>query len=214
MEDDATEKLENLKASVTAAIFQGHQNLKILIEDAVARRDDLYTDAEISLDTEYTSISTKLETIKEYFENAGANMTICLQWREAVVIELPNRCRNDMNDCLLPLNADLVAIQDNANYTIDVIVNDVDAYAFQLKMCAGELLCLTQLITSIALAEGNIPTKVQQEIDKASEQVDALEVPMKECMDAAVAYMVEDGNGIVDYIGECLEDYLPTTPSL
>lgn len=213
MVDDATDQLENLRASVTAAIFQGHMDLENLIIDAKAIRDDRYTDTEVSLDTEYERVYNKLQTIKEYFDNAGANMTICLQWREAVVLELPNRCRNDMNDCLKPLDDEVEVVNTNANYTIDIIVTDVDAYDFQLKQCNGQILCLTSLITDIALAEERIPTKVQQQIDDASEQLDALKVPIGECMDAAAAYMVETGDGVVDYIGECLEDYLPTTPS-
>lgn len=213
MVDDATEQLENLRAVVTAAIFQGHIDLENLVTDAITNRDDKYTDAEVSLDTEYERVFNKLQTIKEYFGNAGANMTICLQWREAVVLELPNRCRNDLNDCLKPLIDEIEDVKTNANYTIDIIVTDVDAYEFQLKQCGDQILCLTELITQIALAEDRITTKVQKQVDDTSEQLDTLKVPIGECMDAAVAYMIETGDGVVDYIGECLVDYLPTTPA-
>lgn len=199
--DNAQQELDQLRDVVYSAINTAHSYLDSLVQETKAQRDDKQLQTEVELDAEYDHIIEKLAAIKQ---DAGNNIDTCFGENEYSITSLPQKYRNIINSCLAPLGKDLDDIQINSNYTIDIHINEVESYAYQITLCKNEILCLTSLITKIAIATESIPAKVEIELNKASAQIDALEVPIGNCMNDSTNSMVLEANDLLDSISECI----------
>lgn len=201
--DDAQQELDQLRNVVNSVIGTAHSYLDSLIQETKAERDDKQLQTEEDLNAEYDHIIEKLDNIKQ---EAEPNSNICFDDNEYEITSLPQKYRNIINNCLEPLNKDLDDIQINSNYTIDIHINEVESYAYQITLCKNEVLCLTSIITNIAIATESIPTKVDIELDKASTQIDALKVPIERCMNNSTNTMILEANNILDVISKCISE--------
>lgn len=199
--DEIYEKLEELELTVKTSITTNSDSIDDMVLASRTTRQNLYAAAEIDLDQEWSTVWLRVLKIKEL--SVGYNIAVCLQWREDVILRLPQRCRDDMNTCLDPFDTLLDSIGSDSKAKISVLINEVDSLNGQVVQCDGSLLCLEPLVTQIELASIEIPQKAAVEVENAKTMIAEIDVETKDCIDAGVAYMVATGHGATDVIEDC-----------
>lgn len=206
MIDEIYEKLEALESTVKTSITTNSDSIDDLALTTRTNRQNLYAAAEIDLDQEWSNVWLRVLKIKEL--SVGYNIAVCLQWREDVILRLPQRCRDDMNTCLDPFDDLLDGITNDSKAKISVLISEVDSLNGQVVQCNEELTCLTPLVTEIDLASIEIPQKAAVEVNNARTMIAEIDVEIKACIDAGVAYMVANGNGATDAIEDCANNII------
>lgn len=196
--------MEELRSTVKASITTSTDSVAEMVSNSRTTRQNLYTSAEIDLDQEWRDIWLRILKIKEL--SVGYNIAVCLQWREDVVLRLPERCRTDMDTCLAPFETLLDGINSDSTAKINVLINEVDPFEEQIGECNESILCLTPLIEEMDLASIEIPQKAAVEVENAKAMVADIDVENINCINAGVAYMVSVGTDCADVIEKCANE--------
>ena len=164
--------------------------------------------AEIAIQQEYQAFTTQVTTLKDLAQSAGYNVDICLQINEPLLDQLPQEIIDTLMECLAFANLEVTIIQNDSRYRIDILMNEVNVFDFQLDLCAGDFLCMSPLVEAIELALVNIPQKIGLIVQEAGDLAEDLKVLIKECTDAKVAQFVTEGGIVVSDISDCIDNIM------
>lgn len=206
--EDVNTNLAALRSSVATIIDESEQAINKIANNSLYTRFDLWTDETQMFYTEYENIFDRLKTVKNLATTYNANINVCLQWREDVILGLTKRCNDDLDACVEPYKNELEEIQKTSISKVRRFIASVEAFSLQIQQCDKVRSCIETIVEKTESFKKEVSDYVNAEVQKVDVRVQALNIYIQNCMDRGFAYMVNTGAGVVDTIAKCAHEII------
>lgn len=159
-------------------------------------RDNMITNAEISLQQLFDIYDSQLATIKELAEESGIDISPCLEPYQTNLNNLYKGRSENLPVCSEFSDGEMQGIKESSEYRMNALITEVEYYNYQLDRCQGAFLCISPIITEIDLAKVSMPEKLGVELERSNNLYINLQRIIQSCVRGHIMNMQTGANSI------------------
>ncbi|KAJ3665290.1 hypothetical protein Zmor_000791 [Zophobas morio] len=206
--EEAYQQLFELQNIAYGEIFVGRDRLQHLQREFGDDAQKVAQKANLDIEQEHETINIQLTTIKDLALSAGKDISSCTNNREDLLNSLPANYNEQISSCMAGVAQLAATAVTDSRYFIDILINKVHQFGYQLDLCYENFECISPLLTQILLERVRIPQVVREEVQNCETIISELELSVQNCADESVAEYTVEASGILAEITDCVDEII------